>query len=150
MELAYSIKPKNEEKSVKGMGRDLDISFKDAVVICDAIRGMNLEKAVEYLEAVTLLKQPVPYRKFNTSVGHRKNLSGYGPGKYPKKAAHEIMLVLNNLVSNAEYKALSPETMKIKHIQAQKGVARRKRRPKGRWRVWRTQLVHIQAICEGK
>lgn len=149
MELAYAYKPKNKDASVKAIARDLNMSPKDAVVICDALRGMPLDTAIAYLKDVVALKKPVPYPKYNKSVGHRKE-EGFGPGRYPKKAAREILLLLENLTSNAEYKGLSLEDLKLTHIQALKGITRRKRKPKGRWKVWRTQLVHVQAICEGK
>lgn len=135
---------------MKGMARDLNISFKDAVVLCDAVRGMLLETAKPYLEDVIALETPIPYRRFNTSVGHRSNLPNHGPGKYPQKAARELLLLLNNITTNAEYKGLITENLKITHLQAQKGIARRRRKPKGRWRMWKTQLVHIQAVCEEK
>ena len=34
------------------------------------------------------------------------------------------------------------------NIQALKGVARMRRRPKGRWRPWTRQFVNLQAIAE--
>ncbi|MFH1788635.1 MAG: 50S ribosomal protein L22 [Candidatus Altiarchaeota archaeon] len=150
MELAYSYKPKRKEAAVKGMARDVDISFKDALVICDAIRGMQLEKAKAYLTDVISMERPVPYRRFNSSLGHKRNMPERGPGKYPQKAAREILLLLNNITTNAEYKGLTPENLKLTHLQAQKGIARRRRKPKGRWKTWKTQLVHVQAVCEEK
>lgn len=150
MELAYSYKPRDKEKAACGIARDLDMSFKDSVVICDALRGMNLAKAVSYLEEVVSMKTPVPYRKFNAGVGHRKNLNGCATGKYPKKAAQKILELLNNINSNAEYKGLDTDNLKITHIQAQKGITRRRVKPKGRWRLWKTELVHVQAVCEEK
>ena len=149
MELAYAYKPKNKDASVKAIARDLNMSPKDAILICDVLRGMPLDKAIAYLKDVVALKKPVPHPKYNKSTGHRKE-DGFGPGRYPQKAAREILLLLENLTTNAEYKGLSPEGLKLTHIQALKGITRRKRKPKGRWKVWRTQLVHLQAICEGK
>jgi large subunit ribosomal protein L22 len=83
-------------------------------------------------------------------MGHRKNLPGGGPGRYPQKAAKEILLLLKNIASNAEYKGLGTENLKLTHIQAQRGITRKRRKPKGRWKLWRTQLVHVQAVCEEK
>lgn len=150
MELAYSYKPKNEETSVKAIIRDLNVSFKDGEVICDAIRGMPLLKAVSYLEEVIALKRPVPYRKYNKAIGHRPNLEKSCSGKYPKEVAKEMLIMLNNMISNAEYKGLNTDDLKITHIQALKGITRKGRKPKGRWKLWRTQLVHVQAVCEEK
>jgi len=58
--------------------------------------------------------------------------------------------MLANLQSNAEYKGLDVEKLRITHIQAQKGLTRMRRKPKGRWKMWARQLVSIQAIAEEK
>ncbi len=148
MELHYSTKPKDEGKAVKGMGRDLNISPKHAVVICDKLRGMKLTDAINLLEAVIALEKTIVFRKFKKGIGHRRGLGKENIGKYPKKAAGEILNILRNLETNADYKGLDIERLKITHIQALKGIARRRRKPRGRWAVWRTQLVNVQAIVE--
>jgi len=150
MELGYSLKLKDEGKAVKAMGRDLNISFKDAVVLSDALRGKKLSEALKLVGEVISLKTPVPYKRFQTGVGHRKGTQTHKIAKYPKKAASEALKVLGNLESNAEYKGLDTDKLTLTHIQAQKGFARRRRKPKGRWRMWTTQRVHIQAIAEEK
>jgi large subunit ribosomal protein L22 len=149
MELAYSAKPKGP-KSVKAHGRDLDMSFKDAVVIADYIRGKNLKKASALLEKVAKLEAPVPYRKFKKGIGHRRGDYKIKTSKYPKKVVGEFIKLLSNLESNAEYKGLDAEKLKITHVQAQKGVGRTRRKPKGRWKRWERQFVSIQAIAEEK
>lgn len=101
MELKYSVKPEDKEKTVKAIGRDMNISFKDAVVIADKIRSMNLDRALLYLEKVTKLEQAVPYKRYQIGIGHRK---GNAPkiAKYPKKAAKHIIEVLKNIQANAK------------------------------------------------
>jgi len=150
MELAYSTKPANEAKAAKAIGRDLNISFKDAVVVCDHIRGKKLEAAINMMEETVNLKNPVPYKKFNKGIGHRKGDHKVKTSRYPTKIASEILKMLANLQSNAEYKGLDVEKLRITHIQAQKGLTRMRRKPKGRWKMWARQLVSIQAIAEEK
>lgn len=145
MELDYSVKVK-ENKISKAMGRDLNISFKQAVVICKKIKGMKLREAKEILQKTISLKEPLPFPKFNTGIGHRKGKNKIA--KYPQKASQEILKVLNNLEVNSEYKGLDPEKLKLIHIQAQRGLSRQKRKPKGRYKLWKTQLVNIQAIAK--
>jgi large subunit ribosomal protein L22 len=140
--------PKDGSKIVKAMGRDLNISFKHAIVICDKLRGMPITQAMNLLQGVVSLKQTIPFRRFNKGVGHKKGLGKDKIGKYPKKAANEILKVLKNLETNSEYKGLDPEKLKIIHIQAQKGISRRKRKPKGRYQIWETQFVNVQVIAE--
>jgi len=149
MELAYSIEPKNKEKAVKAMLRDQNISFKSAVMVAKTLRGKRIVEGIKLLEGVISLQRPLPYTRFQKGIGHRAG-SGTKIGKYPEKVAKSYYQLLLNLQSNATYKGLDPEALIITHIQAQKGITRRKRRPKGRWRVWHTQYVHIQAIAKEK
>ncbi|MCX6695480.1 MAG: 50S ribosomal protein L22, partial [Candidatus Altiarchaeota archaeon] len=143
MKLDYSVKPEDETKVVKAMGRDINMSFKDAVMIADKIRGMKLSKALEYIGKVSELKAAIPYKRFQEDIGHRK---GNTPkiAKYPQKAAKYVIGVLKNVQANAEFKGLNPDKMKIIHVQAQKGIGRRRRKPTGRWGAWETQYVHFQ------
>lgn len=149
MELKYSLALKDESKIAKAIGRDLNISFKDAVVICEKIRGMQVEKAKNLLEDVIKLKRAIPYRRFNKGIGHRKGLRRKEKiAKYPKKASGEILKILKNLETNSEYKGLNSENLKIIHMQAQKGVVRKRRKPKGRYKLWRTEYVNVQVIAK--
>jgi ribosomal protein L22 len=43
---------------------------------------------------------------------------------------------------------MDPEKIKITHIEAQKGITRKRRKPKGRYKTWRTQFVHVQAVAK--
>lgn len=142
------MKPADEARAAQAMGRDFNISFKHAVVVCDKLRGMRLSEATELLESVVALEKTIPFKRFNKGIGHRKGLGRDNIGKYPKKAASCILGVLRNLEANADFKGLDSERLKITHIQALKGISRRRRKPKGRWAVWRRDLVNIQAIAE--
>ena len=146
MKIAYSIKEDDDKTSTRAMGRDLDISFKNSVMICNRLRGMMLSDAIRILEAVITLDTHIPFTRFNKGIGHRKG-NVQKIGKYPKKAAYHILKILENLERNAEYKGIYPETLRIEHIQAQQGITRRRVRPKGRWRLHRRQLVHVQVIA---
>ena len=134
----------DKTNTVKAMGRDLNISFKDAVVLCNHVKGMRLPKAMEFLDKLQDKEIPAPYKKHQKGIGHRKG--SVKIGKYPVKAAKNLKTILQNLSSNAEYKGLDPDTLEIIHLQALKGRGILKRRPKGRWKAWTTQYVHIQAI----
>ncbi|HDN83408.1 MAG TPA: 50S ribosomal protein L22 [Candidatus Altiarchaeales archaeon] len=149
MEIGYAYKTKEGEKVAKAMGRDLDISLKKAVEICSRLRGMKLKDAIKLLEAVSKLEKSIPFTRYKSGVGHRKGLRGKEKiGKFPQKAALKILDVLRNLQSNAEYKGLDAENLKIVNIQAKKGITRLRRKPKGRWRPWRRQLVHIEVVAK--
>lgn len=149
MELCYSLKISDESKVAKGIRRDMNISFKHAVEIADSIGGIMLSDAIKLLGDVILMKKSIPFTRYNRGLGHRPG-SGKKTktGLYPRKASKEILSLLESVQSNAEYKGLDAEKLRIIHIQAQKGFDRKKRKPKGRWKPWTTQLVHVQVIAK--
>jgi len=148
MEVKFAYEPKELIKIARGMGRDLNISFKSAVEISKRLNGMMVNDAIKLLDGVVSLEQVIPFRKYKKGVGHRKGLRGYNIGRYPKKAAGEIIKVLNNVVSNANYKGLDSDKLKIINIQALKGISRLRRKPKGRYRTMRRQFVHVQITAK--
>jgi large subunit ribosomal protein L22 len=143
MELKYSITP--GEKTVKAMGRDMNVSFKDMIMIAEAIRGKNLEKAIQHMEAVIAMKRTVPFKRFNKGIGHRKG-DQLKTSKYPQKAAKYALAILKNLLTNAEFKGYDPAKVKIIHSQALLGVCRPRRKPKGRYTMWEIEYCHMQVV----
>ena len=83
MDIKYSRQPKTKESSVKSLGRDINVSFKDAVNLCNHLQGKMLPKAQEILELVVEKKYSIPYKKFNKGVGHRQGTENHKIGKYP-------------------------------------------------------------------
>ena len=74
---------------------------------------MKVAEARKFLEDVVALKQAVPFKRHHDGTGHRK-----GPmaaGRYPVNASKEILKILKNAESNAEYKGLEPANMYITH-----------------------------------
>jgi large subunit ribosomal protein L22 len=145
MELDYSLKPQNEAKVAKAIGKDINISFKKTIAVCDSVREKNLVEAIALLERVIALEQAIPFRKYNKGVSHR---TGVGIAKYPKKAAIEVLKILKNVQANADYKGLEGERLKIISIMVNKGQSRKRRKPKGRWKAWKTQYVCVQAVAK--
>ena len=146
MKLNYSIEPQ-PEKTSKALGKELHISKKHAHEIASAIRGMKVHVARGFLEDVTELKQAVPYKRYVKSVPHRK---GMCTGRYPQKAAKEFLKVLKNAESNATYKGLDSENLKIVHIGTKTGHTYMGRFPRAQGRVTpkRHETVSIEMIVE--
>ena len=106
----YSVKGDPETTS-KAMGSELHISPKKSREVCCKIKGMKVAEARKFLEDVIALKKAVPFKRHHDGTGHRK-----GPmaaGRYPVNASKEILKVLKNAESNAEYKGLEPANMYI-------------------------------------
>jgi large subunit ribosomal protein L22 len=146
MKLNYSIEPE-PEKTSKALGKELHISKKHAHEIASAIKGMKLNKARGFLENVSELKQAVPYKRFTRNIPHRK---GMCTGRYPQKAAKEFLKVLKNVESNATYKGLDPENMRITHIATKKGhtYMGQFRRAQGRASPKNHETVSVEMILE--
>ncbi len=147
--IEYSVELE-KDRTARAMGYEMDISFKHAVEICREIRGMKLQEAKEYLEDVIKARRAVPFRKYKRDVGHRRGLDRWYAGRYPQKAAREILKVLRNAEGNAEYKGLDPENMIIRHIQAKKGRVIRGILPRafGRATPFNNTLTTVEVIVE--
>jgi large subunit ribosomal protein L22 len=144
----YAFTDDDKAKTAKALGRSLKISPKHAVEICNKIRGMKVEKAQAYLEDVMEMKTAVPFKKHNKKVGHRRGIGGWPTGRYPVKAAKQILDILKNAEANAEYKGLDTENLKIMHISSHKGYVIRGWTPRafGRASPFNTPTTHVQII----
>jgi large subunit ribosomal protein L22 len=139
----YNYAMKYEEpNSSKAVGVSLSISTKMAVEICSYIKGMDVNKAIKYLEDVAEQRKALPLKRFNRDIGHRP---GIGPGRYPKKASLSIIKVIKNAKSNALYKGLDSENMVIKYCRAQKAA---QNYHYGRLRGRKVKRCHVEVILE--
>ena len=82
-------------------------------------------------------------------MGHRKG-KGFGPGRFPKKAAQAILDVIEAAESNAEYKGLDPENMLVLHISANQGrvFEGMKPRARGRSTPWNAETTNVEIILK--
>jgi large subunit ribosomal protein L22 len=120
MGYSRTIEEKDESKIARVYGRTLRISPKHSVEISNAIRGMKVDEAKEFLLRVQKKKEAVPFRKYKKKVGH-KRLSKWYAGRYPVKACKRFYNLLEEAESNAEYKGLDRERLRIIHASAYKG-----------------------------
>ncbi len=144
----YAYTDDDKAKTAKALGRSLKISPKHAVEICNKIRGMKVEKAEAYLEDVIEMKTAVPFRRHNKKVGHKRGIKGWPTGRYPVKAAKQILDILKNAEANAEYKGLDTENLKIMHISSHRGYIIRGWTPRafGRASPFNTPTTHVQIV----
>ncbi len=124
-------KPKKTDAVVNA--RNLPISTKYAVAICNYIRGKNIDKAILMLEEVEKFKKPVPMRG---EIPHRKGK--IMSGRYPIKAVREFIKVLKSLKANATVNELELEKYVI---FCKANVAPRPYKRFGRARFKRTHVT---------
>ena len=111
---------------------------------------MSLDEARQFLQDVIAKKRAVPYRRYNKEVPHRAGLQGWYAGRYPVKAAGELLKILNSLEANAEDKGLDTERLKIIHAAAHRGrmIKRYIQRAFGRSSPRFDKLCHVELAVE--
>jgi large subunit ribosomal protein L22 len=146
----YSITGLDPDRTVKASGRELRVSPKSASEVCKTIKGMNLDKAKDFLQQVMQKRRSVPFRRHKKKVGHRRGIQKAYAGRYPVKAARNVLKVLENAEVNAEYKGFDPERLRIVHANAYPGVKIRKYIPRafGRATPYFKQLCHVELVLE--
>jgi len=145
-----SVSGLDTDKTAIASGRDLRVSPKNTREVCNTIKGMSLDKAKTFLEGVILIKTPVPFRRHNKKVGHRHGMQEhkFHSGRFPEKSARMVFEVLSNAESNAEYKGLDPDRLKIIHCAVMKGrkIKRYIERAHGRSSPYFKTLCHIEIV----
>jgi len=146
----YSIRGLDPDKTAIASGRDMKISPKAAREICRFIRGMKLENAKEVLQEVIDKKRPVPYFRHDKTVPHRHGVQGFDAGRYPVKAAGEILRLLESVGANAEFKGLYADRLKIRHIAAHRARVIRDFFPRafGRTSPVSEHMTHVEVAVE--
>ena len=150
-EWGYSISNLDPAKTIKSAGRELRVSHKHAIEICTAIKGMTLEQARNYLNKVVAKKQPVPFRRYRKKLGHRHGVGqGACAARYPVKTAQKVLQILVGAESNAEFKGLDVERLRIIHASAHPGMKLKRATPRamGRSSPKNQTLTHIELVLE--
>lgn len=135
------------DTSAKAIGKEMPVSPKFTREVCGMIRGMKVNNAVSVLEKIVALKTPVPLKRYNKRVSHKR---GTGPGRYPKKAATAVLEVMKSAMSNAEFKGLSVDDMKVATISAARGrvISGHMPRAHGRATQWNQETVNLEVIIQ--
>ena len=146
--IKYAYNDEGDSKKARAMGKSLKISPKHCVEICRELRGMDVENAKNYLDEVISMKKAVPFKRHNKKVGHRKGLKNWPSGRYPVKAANEILKILENAEANAEYIGMDNENLIIEHISSHRGFIIRGGIPRafGRVTPFNTPTTHVQIV----
>ncbi|MGM0592276.1 MAG: 50S ribosomal protein L22 [Halobacteriota archaeon] len=149
MGISYSVEA-DPETTARAMLRDRPISIKHSKAIARAIKGMSVEAAEEYLEAVIAGERSVPFKQHNSGVGHRSDIDGWDAGRYPEKASKDFLKLLENARNNATEQGFDGESMEIMHVAAHKVGERMGRKPRafGRADPWNTTLCDVELIIE--
>lgn len=133
-----------EAHQAKAVGKNLRVSWKDSTEIGRFIDGDSVEKAKNKLERVIEKDLPVPMTKFDSDAGHKP---GQGAGKYPVKAAEEMLSLVEQAESNAEHEGLNTGQLEVQNIITNQGPSiRTPKRHRGR----EIKSAHVKLVVGEK
>jgi large subunit ribosomal protein L22 len=149
MHFQYAFQNYDKTRHVRAALREKTISHKHAREIAVAIKGMSIESARSYLQSVVNQERAVPFRRYNNEVGHKSD-TGVMAGRYPRKAATEFVKLLDNLESNAEYRGMDLDRLKIINATVHKGrkIERFIPRAQGRATPKIDILTHVELVAQ--
>ncbi len=145
----YAFQNYDPTRHVRASLREKDISHKHAREVAVSLKGLSIEKARDYLIAVIAKKRAVPFRRYKNQVAHRAD-PGVMSGRYPQKTAKEFIKVLDNLESNAEYKGMDLDRLRIINATVHKGVIVKRFIPRamGRATPKNNVLTHVELVAK--
>ncbi|TLX81665.1 MAG: 50S ribosomal protein L22 [Thaumarchaeota archaeon] len=149
MQFKYAFQNYDRTRHVRASLREKTISHKHAREIAVKIKDMSIESARNYLQDVIRLKRAVPFRRYHNEVGHKSD-TGVMAGRYPQKAANEFVKLLDNLESNAEYRGMDLDRLKIINATVHKGrkIERFTPRAMGRASPKINILTHVELVAQ--
>lgn len=128
--------------------------FKNTYETARACKGLNIVKAIAYMDSVTEHRAIIPFRRFTGGPGRHAvcKLFHHHNGRYPAKSVRHVRSLLVNLKSNAEAKGLDVEKCQISHVSTQRAVNGRRRtyRAHGRISPYLSSNAHIEFHCVEK
>ena len=144
----YAFQNYDSTRHVCSSLREKDISHKHAREVAVSIKGLSIEKARDYLIAVIEKKRAVPFKRYKNQVGHRPD-PGVMSGRYPQKTAKEFIKILDNLETNAEFKGMDLDRLKIINATVHKGVTVKRFIPRamGRATPKNNVLTHVELVA---
>ena len=145
----YAFQNFDSTKHVRASIREKKISHKHAREVATAIKGLSIERARDYMLSVVAKERAIPFKRFKNQVGHRSD-PGVMSGRYPEKTAAEFLKLLDNLESNAEYKGMDMDRLKIINATSQKGVIVERIIPRaqGRATAKNDVLTHFEIVAQ--
>ena len=144
----YAFQDYDATRHVRSSIREKGMSHKHAREVAVSLKGLSIEKARDYLQAVISKKRAVRFGRYKNQVGHKSD-PGMMAGRYPQKTAKEFIKVLDNLESNAEYKGMDLDRLRIVNATVHKGVVVKRFIPRamGRATPKNNVLTHVELVA---
>ena len=129
-------KPEEKKKTEAIVhGKDLPVSTKQCIAICNSIRNKTIDKSISLLGEVLKMKRAIPMKG---ELPHRKGK--IMSGRYPIKAAQHFIKLLKQLSANATVNEIEKGRIQCK--------ANRASRPYKRFGNKRFKRTHVTLILK--
>lgn len=103
--------PENlSEHLAKASAHSLPVSTKHCIELCRYLKYRPTLQAKKLLEEVIALRRAVPFQRFNQDMGHKAGMSA---GRFPQKAARQLLKLVKSVEANAQFKGLNTSRLKI-------------------------------------
>jgi large subunit ribosomal protein L22 len=124
---------------------EVPMSPKKTYEVLNAIRGKPLERARTILTEAAEGRRAIPFRRYNQETAHHV---GSGPGRFPKKVCTQLLKLLQNAESNAEYEGLDPDRLYIRVAACARGRIQKANMPRaqGRATAWNEQTTNVEIV----
>ncbi|HTW55086.1 MAG TPA: 50S ribosomal protein L22 [Thermoplasmata archaeon] len=124
---------------------ELPMSPKKTYEVLNAIRGRSLEEARRLLEMARDGERAIPFRRYNQETAHHR---GVGPGRFPKKVCENLLEILSNAESNADYEGLDTGALYVRVASCARGKIRPGSMPRaqGRATEWNEQTTNVEIV----
>jgi len=142
----------NPEKTAKASGREIKVSHKAAREVCNAVKGMELSTAKIFLRDAIAKKKPIPYTRYTKKLGHKGGMEKRFVGRYPVKAAEQVLRIIKAAEANAENKGLDVDRLRIMHAAAYPGIKLKRYTPRAQGRASPKYDIttHIEIVLDEK
>jgi len=140
----YTFEKYNKELMARVIGRDLGISTKQSIEICNRIRNKSVKRAKQILEDAISGERAIAYTRFNGGVGHKP---GMAAGRYPIKTATNFLNLIKSAEANAQVKGLNTGNLCLVHVNAQKASSPMHQ---GRQRGTVMKRTHVEIVLQEK
>lgn len=151
--MTYSFTPQNMSKSCQAKASYLRTHFKNMHETAMAVKGMKIDKALQYLTEVVGHTRCIPFLRFNGSMGRTGQAKEFGTdkGRWPVKSIKFLEQLLLNAKANAVAKGLDTQACVVKHVQVNQApkIRRRTYRAHGRITPYMSSPCHVEVVlCE--
>lgn len=130
----YQIEARRTHKLATARMANQRASLKYSVELMREIKGMRLERALQFVRNIREHKEHIPLKKYVRKMPHRKGraVSGTKTGKYAHGTVEIFARLLESVKANADYKGMDGKNLIITHAFASQGFARASYQNQGR------------------